>query len=400
LPRGQYDVPLTIRDIAFDRSNQIPYTFNFDGTVGDHIMVNGVPQPFFNVEPRKYRFRVLVASNSRRFFLRLRRSGTTTNIPMTQIATESGLMAAPVNRTEVPIGIAERLELVVDFAPQAGQTLILQNNDTASGQCVPHSCSAATGEVMQFRVGTVVTDPSNNTVPATLRAIPTASQLTPIAKSREVQFTREGTHWTLIVRHLSRNGDDRIADCGRTDADPVVNTNEQWTIRGVGNWTHSIHIHDVDQICLSHNGSTTANGCQTFNRMKETWPVPPNTTWVIRLRPTDFTQAAYDPDATPCNSAGAEQPPNPNNTGECSDVNFNDDNGDLSTPTHTPDRHGGDNPTGTQTAAEAAGGRYMIHCHVIEHEDLAMMTQWRVRSSPVDGSVREVPCNPPGSCTN
>jgi hypothetical protein len=121
---------------------------------------------------------------------------------------------------------------------------------------------------------------------------------------------------------------------------------------------------------------------------------------VVRFKPTDFTQAAFDPDATPCNPAGAEQPPNPDNTGECSDVNFADNSGDLTTPTFTPNRHGGDNVTGNQTAAEAAGGRYMIHCHVLEHEDLAMMTQWRVRSSPTDGAVREVPCDPPGSCTN
>src|SRR6266508_1355709 len=400
LPRGNYDVPLTIRALQFDSSNQIPYNFNFDGSTGNHILVNGVPQPFFNVEPRKYRFRALVPGNSRKYFMNLVRSGSTTLINLTQIASEAGLLAAPVNRTEIPLGIAERVEFVIDFAPHAGRNLILRNNQSASGQCVPGNCTTATSEIMQFRVGTVVTDPSNNTVPSTLRAIPSPGQLTPITERREVQFTREGTHWTIRVNVAGRLGDDRIMDCARTDADPIVNTNEEWTIRGVGNWTHSIHIHDVDQVCVSHNGSSTGNGCNSFNQLKETWLVPPNTTWVIRFRPTDFTQAAFDPDDTPCNAAGAEQPPNPDNTGECEDVQFADNSGNLTTPTFTPARHGGDNVTGNQTAAEAAGGRYMIHCHVLEHEDLAMMTQWRVRSSPTDGSVREVPCDPPGSCTN
>jgi FtsP/CotA-like multicopper oxidase with cupredoxin domain len=400
LPRGNYDVPLTLRDLQFDRTNQAPYNFNFNGSTGDHILVNGVPQPFFNVEPRKYRFRALVPGNSRKYFMRLRRTNSNSNVNMIQIASEAGLMAAPVNRTEIPIGIAERLEFVIDFAPHAGLNLILQNNDSAAGQCVPGNCSTATSEIMQFRVGTVVSDPSNNTVPATLRAIPTSAQMTPVAKSRSIQFTREGTHWTLQVTTGSRLGDDRIMDCGRTDADPEVNKVEQWNISNPGNWTHSIHIHDVDQVCLSINGSATSTGCNSYNQLKETWPFPPNTNISMRFKPTDFTQAAFDPDATACNSAGAEQPPNPNNTGECQDVQFADNNGDLTTPTFTPDRHGGDNVTGTQTAAEAAGGRYMIHCHVLEHEDLAMMTQWRVRSSPTDGSVREVPCDPPGSCTN
>ena len=33
--------------------------FNLDGILGDKFLVNGVIQPFFNVEPRRYRFRLL-----------------------------------------------------------------------------------------------------------------------------------------------------------------------------------------------------------------------------------------------------------------------------------------------------------------------------------------------------
>jgi len=388
-----YDVSLVVRDLTFAdanidgvvKHNQIPYTFDFNGSVGDHITVNGVPQPFMNVEPTKYLFRFLVPGNARKYFARLRQSGSTSNITMVQVMQDAGI-TGPVNRTEIPIGIAERVGVVIDFAPFAGKTLILQNNDSASGQCVPHSCSTATSEIMQFRVGTTVTQQENINVANITRPFPRAADLTPVANSRTVSFTREGGHWTLQTAVGGRLGDDRIMDCARTDADPIVNTVEEWTIRNPGNWTHSIHTHDVDQICVSRNGGA----CPASDLFKEVWPFPPNTTIVFRLKPTDFTQVAFDPDATACNPAGAEQPPNPDNTGECENVAFADNSSTLTTPTFTPDRHGTANVTGNQPVAEAGGGRYMIHCHVIEHEDLAMMTQWRVRSSP-DGTRNDNP---------
>jgi FtsP/CotA-like multicopper oxidase with cupredoxin domain len=397
----RYDVSLLIRDLNFAsaniggvvKANQIPYTFDFDGSTGNHIVVNGTPQPFMNVEPTKYFFRVLVPGNARKYFMRLRRSGSTSNITMVQVMQDSGI-TGPVNRTEIPIGIAERIGIVIDFSGRAGQTLILQNNQSATGQCVPGNCTTATSEIMQFRVGSTVTQQENINVANITRAFPRAADLTPVAKNRIVSFTREGGHWTLQTLVAGRLGDDRIMDCARTDADPVVNTVEEWSIRNPGNWTHSIHIHDIDQVCVSRNGTT----CPASDLFKEVWPLPPDTTFVVRLKPTDFTQIAFDPDSTACNPAGAEQPPNPDNTGECSDVQFADRDGDLTTPTFTPGRHGTANVTGNQAAAEAGGGRYMIHCHVIEHEDLAMMTQWRVKSNP-DGTRRDTPCSPAGSCT-
>ena len=384
-----YDVSLVVRDLQFAdaniggvvKHNQIPYTFDINGSTGDHIVVNGVPQPFMNVEPTKYLFRVLVPGNSRKYFMRLRQSGSTTNITMVQVMQDAGI-TGPVNRTEIPVGIAERVGLVIDFAPFAGKTLILQNDDSTSGQCVPGNCSTATSEVMQFRVGTTVTQQENINVANITRPFPTAADLTPVAKSRAFKFSRAGGFWTVTRADL--DSEDRIMDCAKTDANPVVNTNEEWTISNPGNWTHSIHIHDVDQVCVSLNGKA----CPAFDLFKEVWPVAPNTTFVVRLKPTDFTQIAFDPDATPCNSAGSGQPPDPDNSGECSDVVFPANRNP--TPSSTPTRHGTASPTGAQTTAENDGGRYMIHCHVIEHEDVAMMTQWRVQSSP-DGTRNDVP---------
>lgn len=58
--------------------------------IGDTIIVNGKVHPFLKVEPRKYRFRLLNASNTRFYRIKLD-SGQL----MYQIATDSGFMQYP-----------------------------------------------------------------------------------------------------------------------------------------------------------------------------------------------------------------------------------------------------------------------------------------------------------------
>ncbi|TAJ96978.1 multicopper oxidase family protein [bacterium] len=387
----KYDVSLAIRDLQFAdaniggtiRHNQIPYTFTFEGSTGDHIMVNGVPQPFFKVEPTKYLFRILVPGNSRKYFLRLQQLGSTTNIAMVQVMQDAGIVS-PVSRTIIPIGIAERVGIVIDFGPFAGKTLILQNVQSTrdGGDCVPGNCSTATSEIMQFQVGTTVTQQENINVANITRAVPTPSDLTPVVK-RSFRFDRTPAFWVIVREDLDQA--DRIMDCDRYDSDPVINTAEEWTFRNPGNWTHSIHTHDVDQVCVSRNGAS----CPASDQFKETWPLAPNTTFVVRLKPTDFTQKDAD---TPAGGCSSSQP-----SGDCSNAHLFSTTGGT-VPSAPQNDVVSDGATSPVPNVEAAGGRYMLHCHVIEHEDTAMMTQFRVESSP-DGTTRTTPCSPPGSCT-
>ena len=77
--------------------------FNPNGVTGDKFLVNGVYQPYLEVGDRKYRFRILNASNFRTYFLELS-SGDS----FIQIGTESGLLPVPVTRTGMRMGPAER----------------------------------------------------------------------------------------------------------------------------------------------------------------------------------------------------------------------------------------------------------------------------------------------------
>ena len=130
LPRGDYDVPIVIADHAFNRDGSFRYVENIDvGFRGDTILVNGAVSPRMRVERRRYRLRLLNASNSRSYSLRLGRGRT-----MTQIAGDGGLLARPVNRTRVVFHPAERIDLVIDFRDYApGTELVLHNEDGSGG---------------------------------------------------------------------------------------------------------------------------------------------------------------------------------------------------------------------------------------------------------------------------
>ena len=130
LPRGDYDVPIVIADHAFNRDGSFRYADNIDlGFRGDTILVNGAVSPRMRVKRRKYRLRLLNASNSRSYSLRLGRGRV-----MTQIAGDGGLLARPVGRRRVPLHPAERIDLVIDFRDYGpGTELVLHNEDGEGG---------------------------------------------------------------------------------------------------------------------------------------------------------------------------------------------------------------------------------------------------------------------------
>src|ERR1041385_7608976 len=151
LPSGAFDLPLAIADRQFDANNQTPYVFNPDGVTGDKILINGVYQPYLEVGDRKYRLRILNASNARTYSLEL-----STGDPFIQIGTESGLLPEPVSRTGMRIGSAERLDVVVDFAGKLGQNVYL--TDLLTGT-----------PLLEFGVTQHLVDDSS--IPPTLRSL-------------------------------------------------------------------------------------------------------------------------------------------------------------------------------------------------------------------------------------
>ena len=146
LPSGRYDVPIMLRDAQLDANGEL--VFPSPPWDRNTILANGVETPHFPVDARKYRFRLLNGATNERTF-RLTLGGA----DLTQIASDGGLLPAPVRRSEIVLGPAERAEVVIDFSGRpVGSSLVLYD---------------LSGPVLRFDVTRTAADTSR--VPAQLR---------------------------------------------------------------------------------------------------------------------------------------------------------------------------------------------------------------------------------------
>jgi FtsP/CotA-like multicopper oxidase with cupredoxin domain len=184
-----YEIPLAIQDRSFNLGGGLFYPDSrafFDGFIGpyipdtdvspiwnpeffgNHMVVNGNTWPFLNVEPRRYRFRLLNGCQSR--FLTL--SFDNPKVEVWQIGNEGGFLRAPVPMKEILMGPAERADIIVDFSQvKFGKSVVMTNK----GPDVPFggggfrpSDPQTTGQVMQFNVNVPLAGQDLSTPPAQL----------------------------------------------------------------------------------------------------------------------------------------------------------------------------------------------------------------------------------------
>ena len=179
LPAGQYEVELAIQDHQFDINGQLFFpagdAAGLNGTppnpqthpfwipefFGDAIVVNGKTWPYLNVEPRRYRFRVLNGCNARFLELTIARASSDRPGPVLwQIGTDGGLLDQPVGlggrgkrrNGALLLGSAERADIIVDFADFAHETLVVLNSANAPYPSGDPPDPNTNGQIMQFRV--------------------------------------------------------------------------------------------------------------------------------------------------------------------------------------------------------------------------------------------------------
>lgn len=248
LPSGAYDVPLTIRDVGISADGALIYEDDFNSR--PTILVNGKPQPYFKVAARRYRFRLLNASNLRPFSFRLSTGGT-----FQQISTDRGLLPAPIPMTDLALSPGERADIVVDFAAYpVGTSIVLQNTlfpvDT-------------TKEIMRFDVVRTATDTSR--VPAKLATLPAMAAAT---ITRDFELHMDDAAGLYLI-----NG--KEYDPARVDTSVRWGATEIWQIRNVDPIPHDFHIHLVDFRVLDVNGVAPVIG---KTALKDTVAVMPGET--------------------------------------------------------------------------------------------------------------------------
>ncbi len=226
LPKGRYEIPLIICDRSLRQDGQLDYMVSgipgapwVPEAPGEAILVNGKLFPYLDVEPRKYRFRVLNGSNSRFFHLSL-----SNDQPFMQIGTDQGLLPEPVSVKNMMIAPGERVDLVLDFASYAGSQIVMNSDSFV---------------LMQFRVGSErVTDTSS--LPRKLRPVPKTLESAAVKTRRlriiedkmpngdSMMMMLDGKHWDMPVTE-----------------NPVIDTTEIWEFVNTTEDSHPIHLHLV-----------------------------------------------------------------------------------------------------------------------------------------------------------
>ncbi|PVI04475.1 oxidase cueO precursor [Periconia macrospinosa] len=253
LPSGKYDLPLALAAKRYNENGDLWDPEANKETVsvfGDVIHVNGIPWPYHNVEPRRYRLRFLNTGISRSFQLSFESSDAVgKQIPFTVFASDAGLTLNPVQTNDLYISVAERWEVIFDFTNFAGKNVTIKNARKVAADEDYNS----TDQVMRFVVGNTVSDSSNNLpngLPPTLRNVP----FPPAHAATEYDFKFEsgGGGWQI-------NGITWSDVNQRILAKPPRGSVQKWKLRNSsGGWSHPIHIHLVDLQIVSRSGGRGA----------------------------------------------------------------------------------------------------------------------------------------------
>jgi bilirubin oxidase len=269
------ELPLIIQDRSFNADGSLfyPATREFlDGYAGPYVpetevpptwvpgflgtamVVNGRTWPYLDVEQRRYRFRILNASNSRVLILR-----HDADLPFWQIGGDGGFLPAPVRLERLLVAPAERADVIVDFSRvPAGTTVTLQNIGPEIGPFFggepgvdfPPSDPATTGQVLQFRVRRRVGH-DDSTPPSQLRfAATSATAATTATRTRRVSLN--DVHSDLLPHgHLmgllgTMGADGTANPLAWHDAPtetPTAGTSEIWEVHNLTGEAHPVHLH-------------------------------------------------------------------------------------------------------------------------------------------------------------
>ena len=313
LPRGKYEVPLVMYDRTVDRNGQLSYPVSDNPKSpwvpefsGDVIVINGKIFPYFEVEPRKYRFRILNGSNGRSISLTMN-TGQAWFPRFLQIGGDQGLLSSPAPVMRVRLAPAERADVIFDFSSYAGTNVFLRNDNL---------------NVMQFRVD-AKGSPDDPLVPQTLR---------PMRRMAESEAVRTRS-LTLLEIDESGKAVRMLLNNARwsmpVTEDPVLNSVEIWNLINLTGDDHPIHLHLVRFQILDRR----AFDAVTFRATGELKYV------------------------------GPAHPPAPEESGWKDTVRS--DRGMV---------------TRIIILFEGFPGRYVWHCHNLEHEDNEMMRPFDVMS--------------------
>lgn len=244
LPKGpEFDRNLMIFDRSFNKDGSIYMNRTGDNPsihpqwqpeyFGDAIIVNGKAWPYLKVTRRKYRFRIINASNARFYRLAL-----TKGLSFVQVGSDASYLAAPVATRSVLVSPSEGADVIIDFSSTKAKECVLKNDAPypfPSGDPVDHLNS----KIMKF----VIIDDDGKVydeskIPRKLASYPVAT--TEGAAATRYITLNEYESATGYPTHLLING--KTFDDPATET-PRVGTTEVWEVINLTEDNHPFHIH-------------------------------------------------------------------------------------------------------------------------------------------------------------
>jgi spore coat protein A len=313
------DVPTDARFAPF---SDVPPLWN-PQTFGTAMVVNGRTWPVLTVEPRRYRFRVLNACNARTLVLKIVANPLAARpappaLPCWQIGADGGFLPAPVRLGQVLCAAAERADLIVDFTDvRVGSELYLINEgpDGAFGGATgPAPAEPATsGQVMKFVVAPR-SSPDTSVQPAQLR-LPAARPLGEAGHTWRVSLNETHSRYyqqaltSMMLGTVRADGTAEPLPWGAAVTESPCVNTNQ--IWELTNFTHGAHPIHIHQVQFQVLDRRHGNGVV---RPPEAWETGRKDTVIVHPGETTRVAARFD-----------------------------------------------------------LPGRYVMHCHILDHEDNEMM---------------------------
>lgn len=352
-----YEIPIAVQDRVFKADSSLfypdtrtffdeipgPYIPNSDVPpiwnpefFGDTMVVNGKSWPYLDVEQRRYRFRFLNGCNARFLVLKFDYPG----LEVWQIGNEGGFLAKPVPIHTLNVGglggamlmcPAERADVIVDFTNvPVGTTITLLNlgpDAPFSGFPIdPDDVAnpATTGQVMQFRVRPA-TSVDRSTPPRFLE-LPKINKLKggatrPLALMEMMSMDFADAPVAAMLGTFDRGTGNGVMKMwvDPITENPAKGATEVWEYYNLTADAHPMHIHEAQFQVVDRQVLQGANQATGATRPPEPWE-----------NGLKDTVIAYPGEVTRLR------------------IKFN------------------------------TVGRYVWHCHLVEHEDNEMMRPYAV----------------------
>jgi bilirubin oxidase len=257
LPRtyGIDDIPLVLTDRDFNTQKQfvtVPY--------GDSMVVNGTLRAQYSVPGQVVRLRILNAAIERSYNI-----GFSDNRNFSIICSDGGLLNAPVSVNRYLLHAGERVEILVDFTGQTGQSFDLKAYNASLGNFVAGGENFPNGPFANYLGKKDFTMLHLNVTAQTaapITAIPATLTSNVLLNAAEANITRiltlsDSTGVTnppilgpnaFIINH-------KLFDIDHNEYQVPLGNTEIWEIRSTSGFGHPFHIHDVEFNILSINGA-------------------------------------------------------------------------------------------------------------------------------------------------